>query len=247
MVDLTHPSFPLASSYDADWLLSLDMGPNPLWLLEDLLSDVVVRPGDRVLDLGSGRGATSVFLAKERGVEVWALDLWVDVATAEETFAEAGVGDSVTAVQADARQPLPFQNGAFDAIISVDAWEYVGTDDHFLPSLLRVLRSGGAIGVATPSMTPDVRDIGAIPDHIGQVVGWEAMAWHSPEWWKLQWELTGLLDNISARSQPSGWSDWLRWTLASDQTSPAESPVAQMLKADEGRLLSFALVSGTKR
>jgi len=45
MVDLTHPSFPLASSYDADWLLSLDMGPNPLWLLEDLLSDVVVRPG----------------------------------------------------------------------------------------------------------------------------------------------------------------------------------------------------------
>src|SRR3546814_12738076 len=83
MTDLTHPSFPLSSSYDADWLLSLDMGPNPLWLLEDLLRDMSILPGSRVLDLGSGRGATSVFLAKELGVEVWAAALWISPAVVE--------------------------------------------------------------------------------------------------------------------------------------------------------------------
>jgi cyclopropane fatty-acyl-phospholipid synthase-like methyltransferase len=46
-------------------------------LLEDLSRDLDPRPGMRVLDLGSGMGATSVFLAREFGVEVVAVDLWV--------------------------------------------------------------------------------------------------------------------------------------------------------------------------
>ncbi|MEH6677926.1 SAM-dependent methyltransferase, partial [Phenylobacterium sp.] len=68
--------YPLTSKYDPAWLLGLDMGPNPLWLLEDLAQDLALKPGMRVLDLGSGRGATSVFLAKEFGVSVVAADLW---------------------------------------------------------------------------------------------------------------------------------------------------------------------------
>ncbi len=50
--------YPLTSKYDPAWLLSLDMGPNPLWLLGDLVADLQLKPGMRVLDLGSGRGAT---------------------------------------------------------------------------------------------------------------------------------------------------------------------------------------------
>lgn len=65
MTDLHHRRFPRASTYDAGWLLALDMGPNPLWLLEDLLADLPVERGAKVLDLGSGRGATSVFLTRE--------------------------------------------------------------------------------------------------------------------------------------------------------------------------------------
>ncbi|MFB6805181.1 hypothetical protein [Streptomyces sp. NPDC056387] len=41
------------------------MGPNPLWLLEDLAGDRDPRSGMKALDLGSGKGATSVFLARE--------------------------------------------------------------------------------------------------------------------------------------------------------------------------------------
>ncbi len=83
---LTKDDFPRSNKYDAKWLVDLDMGPHPLWLLEDLANDLDLRPGMRVLDLGSGLGATSVFLAKEYGVQVVAVDLWVDPTEAGEVF-----------------------------------------------------------------------------------------------------------------------------------------------------------------
>lgn len=244
MADLTHEAFPRSSSYDSDWLLSLDMGPNPLWLLEDLLSDVPITTGMRVLDLGCGGAASSVFLAKEFDVEVWATDLWVPAEAIEATVEAAGVGDAVHAANADARN-LPFEDGFFDAVVSIDAWEYFGTDDHFLPGLLRVLRPGGAIGMATPAMHQDVRDLGHIPEHIRTVVGWEALAWHRPTWWQQQWELTGLISDVGARAARSGWSDWLRWARASASDADSDE-VVHMLTADNGGLLTFALVSGRR-
>src|SRR3546814_3442283 len=87
-----------------------------------------ILPGSRVLDLGSGRGATSVFLAKELGVEVWAADLWISPAVVEPMLRDLGLSGQVHPVQADARA-LPFEDGFFDVIVSIDAWEYFGTDE----------------------------------------------------------------------------------------------------------------------
>lgn len=226
------------------------MGPHPLWLLEGLLLDVKIEPCSRVLDLGSGRGATSVFLAKEMNVEVWALDLWVGTKEAETTFVDAGVHHAVHAVhavQADGRA-LPFERDFFDAIVSIDAWEYFGTDGGFLPGLLRVLKPGGRVAMATPAMKQDVEDPGDIPPHINAVVGSEALAWHSPAWWSEQWEHTGMVKDVVARLQPTGWSDWLRWSRAvKENGNDAVDVVIEMLEVDEGDLLSFALVSATKK
>ena len=44
------------------------MGPNPLWLLEELCEHMNLTPGMKILDMGCGKGLTSVFLAKEYGV-----------------------------------------------------------------------------------------------------------------------------------------------------------------------------------
>jgi cyclopropane fatty-acyl-phospholipid synthase-like methyltransferase len=83
--------YPRASKYDPAWVLSLDMGPHPLWQLEDLLPSLALAPGMRVLDLGAGQGATSVFLARECDVDVVALDLWIPSEQAGAVHEAAGV------------------------------------------------------------------------------------------------------------------------------------------------------------
>lgn len=235
--------YPLTSKYDAAWLLARDMGPNPLWLLEDLARNLTLKPGMRVLDLGSGRGATSVFLAREFGVDVVAADLWVDPAVAAATFAEAGLADRIQAVRAEAHT-LPFEEESFDAIVSIDAYEYFGTADSYLAYITRFLKAGGQLGIATPALRREIRDIGEIPAHIKACVGWEAIAWHTAEWWRFQWAITELVTVTSARLQERGWADWLRWAQA--QNPPSDDRVIAMLEADQGELLSFALVTAVK-
>ncbi|MEV7997142.1 methyltransferase domain-containing protein [Streptomyces sp. NPDC086077] len=222
----------------------------PLWLLEDLARDLDLRPGMRILDLGSGKGATSVFLAREYGAEVVAADWWVAPEDAAAVFAEAGVGDLVQAVRAEAHA-LPFEEESFDAVVSVDAFEYFGTADSYLPYLVRFLRPGGQLGVATPAMTREVRELGVIPVHIKEVVGWEAIAWHTAEWWRFQWQITELVDVTSARLQQDAWRDWLLWARAGAEHQPdgrrVNQPVIDMLLADGGEFLSFALLTARKR
>ena len=84
-----------------------------------------------------------MFLTREYGVDVVALDLWVSEEELRGTLRAAAVADRVTAVQGSARD-LPFDDAEFDAVVSVDAFEYVGTDVHFLPAgRARTARSPG--------------------------------------------------------------------------------------------------------
>jgi SAM-dependent methyltransferase len=228
----------------------MNMGPNPLWLLEDLSTDLDLRPGMQVLDLGSGKGATSVFLAREFGVQVVAADLWVSPDDAAATFADAGVTDSVQPVKAEAHA-LPFAANSFDAIISIDAYEYFGTADSYLAYITRFLKPGGQLAIATPGMTTEVRDLGEIPPHIKACVGWEAIAWHTAAWWRFQWHITELVTVTSARLQPHGCDDWLLWARACREQQPegareSTESVITMLEADGGEFLSFALVTARK-
>ncbi|NIK62468.1 SAM-dependent methyltransferase [Kribbella shirazensis] len=245
MADLKHEDYPRANAYDADWLLAADMGPNPLWLLEDLAHELDLRPGQRVLDLGSGKGATAAFLAKEYGVQVWAADLWVDPTAAAANIAAQGV-DGVVTLKAEAHT-LPFAHGFFDAIVCVDAYEYFGTADNYLAYLIGFLKPGGQLGVATPAMTREIRDLGHIPEHIKKLVGWEAIAWHTADWWRFQWEITELVDVTAARLQPNGWADWLRWSRAVSEYRGERDGALDMLEADNGQFLTFAILAARKR
>lgn len=241
---LTQAAFPRSAAYDAKWLVDLDMGPHPLWLLEDLAADLELRPGMRVLDLGSGLGATSVFLAREYGVHVVAADLWVDPTEAGEVFRRAEVADRVLPMRVDAHR-LPFGRQSFDVIVSIDAWEYFGTGDHYPPYLAGFLRPGGQLGVATPALTSEVRELGEIPEHIDKVVGAESASWHTAAWLRSQWELSRAFRQVTARAQPDGCANWLLWERAvMELHGQPSSPTQQMLEADGGAFITFALVTG---
>ena len=248
VAELLRPArYPRSSEYDPEWVLALDMGPHPLWQLEDLLIGVEVAAGSRVLDLGSGMGATSVYLVREYDCEVVSLDLWVPSEERGAVLEAAGVGEHVTTITGDVRT-MALGDGVFDAIISVDAFEYFGTDARFLPRLVAALRSGGTLSMSTPALRDDPYTA-AVPPHVQTLFGAEAAAWHSPAWWQRHWDLTGLVDDIAARWQDGGRDNWLMWErvrrVGLNQTDP--SLVVEMLEADADEQVGFALVSARKR
>ena len=145
----------------------------------------------RVLDLGCGRAMTSVFLAREFGVRVFAADLWMGPDNNWRRVVEAGVADLVCPLRAEAHA-LPFAQGFFDAVVSVDAYQYFGTDDLYLSYLSGFLRPGGLLGVVVPGLTRDID--GVLPDHLTRPqangkVFWEdeCRCFHSAEWWRRLW------------------------------------------------------------
>ena len=69
-------TYPKSNRFDTALVQSKIMGPNPLKLCEELLSGADIPCGSRVCDLGSGSGITSVMLAREYGLDVYAVDLW---------------------------------------------------------------------------------------------------------------------------------------------------------------------------
>ena len=72
---LAKPEFPRSNQYDSLWVLENQMGPHPLWLTEWLCQGMTLNNKMRILDLGCGRGLSSIFLAKEYGAQIWATDL----------------------------------------------------------------------------------------------------------------------------------------------------------------------------
>lgn len=76
------------------------MGPNVLWLVESLTQVMDLQPGVRVLDMGCEKAVSSIFLAKELGVKVWANDLYLGYFA---SFVKTGglIGNVVPGIQAE--------------------------------------------------------------------------------------------------------------------------------------------------
>ncbi|MGW0820814.1 SAM-dependent methyltransferase [Streptomyces sp. NPDC002845] len=250
---LTHPRYPRSNRYDARWTVDNQMGPHALWLLEWLapalgLEDL--RPGARVLDLGCGRAMTSVFLAREYGVQVTAADLWIEPDDNARRIAEAGVADRVLPVHAEAHD-LPFGEGTFDAIVSIDAYHYFGTDDLYLPTLTRLLKPGGRIGVVVPAFREEPERV-ELPEHIKAFGDPGFWAFHSAAWWRRHWTRSGAVEVEAADWLTDGWRDWLLWSEVCAEESPEEFHVimsrraVEMLRVDEGRHLGFVRVVGRR-
>src|SRR5919202_2360286 len=141
---LTLDDFPRSAAYDPVWMLDNLMGPNAVWLAEALAEVMRLEPGMRVLDMGCGRAISSIFLAREFGLQVWATDLWIRASDNWRRICEAGVQDRVFPMHAEAHA-LPFAEGFFDALVSLDAYHYFGTDDLYLGYYARFVRAGGQI------------------------------------------------------------------------------------------------------
>jgi cyclopropane-fatty-acyl-phospholipid synthase len=92
-----------------------------------IAAKLMTRPGQRVLDIGSGWGGLALYLAGECGVDVTGLTLSVEQhRVAVRRAAAAGLSDRVRFYLRDYRQ----EPGQYDRIVSVGMFEHVGINHY---------------------------------------------------------------------------------------------------------------------
>lgn len=205
-------NYPKSRKYDTPELNAKIMGPNPLKLVEELLQDHKIAAGATVLDLGSGQGLTSVFLAREYGFRVYAGDLWSDPEGNQKFFAAMGLTQKqLTAVKADAENPA-FEPDFFDAVVSIDSYNYFGRNNLYLDAkLLPCVKSGGLLYLSFPGMKKDLH--AHLPPEL--LLSWtpEQLDYlHDLEFWeKIFTASTGaeLLSLAEMETNEEAWRDWL--------------------------------------
>ncbi len=228
--------------YDSEFLEANMMGPNSMLILENLLEKAPLTSDMRVLDLGCGNGLTSIFLAKEYGVQVFAVDLWISATDNYKRFSMMNLEDKIIPIHADATQ-LPFADNYFDAVISVDAYHYFGNNETYYDAYLsKVLRQDALIAIAVPGMK---YDLDQIPVEMKPHWSEEAFAmWNSCNWWERTMSKSNNLNIKSIQEMDcfsEAWQDWLK-----TENSYAITDL-QMLEADNSRYMNLISIIANKK
>jgi len=132
-----------------------------------LAESVGLRPGDRVLDLAAGTGASLVPAARLVGTKghVVGVDLAPGMVSELDRIIERAGIENAVALVADAEE-LPFGDGTFDAVLCGFGLFFFPDPDRGLKEACRILRPGGAIALSTFT-----RDGSATMDRIWQRIG----------------------------------------------------------------------------
>jgi cyclopropane fatty-acyl-phospholipid synthase-like methyltransferase len=241
------------------------MGPSSVRMLDELCERLNLSPDMRVLDLGCGMGLTSIYLVKEFGAQVFATDLWVPATDNYERFKRFGLGDKIIPIRADAsgRQTvgeltgdwgtipdmkagsgLPFADGYFDAIISIDAYHYFGREADYLDNNMSpLIKKDWLIAVSIFGLKKEFR--GDVPEEMKPYWLPEVDATcHDMDWWKTLWgrsQTMTITDTFAHSCHALAWEDW----LACDNPYAVGDRV--MIKAENGRYFTTHGLIARKR
>jgi SAM-dependent methyltransferase len=198
--------YPELDGYTRDQCYEDFFGGGGLYLVVEMMRTLRLKPNDVVLDLGCGKGATSIFLAKHFGVYVIALDLWTSAQFLNDKFAARGYADRIYAVQRDATQPLPFPNNYFDAIFCMNSFNFYGGNMNFLTHILKHLRPGKQLCIGSEVLSneftaeqmanpPEVYAFKLPPpnEHVN-VFEDDFRKQHTSCWWQELFQSSGLLN-----------------------------------------------------
>jgi Cyclopropane fatty acid synthase and related methyltransferases len=227
--------YPRTEKYDKNWILENQMGPNSIMLMEELCGNLDLRPGMRVLDMGCGKGLTSIFLAKEYGVTVFANDLWISATENLERFKEAGVDDKVFPICAEAHS-LPYADGFFDVAVSVDSYHYYGTDETYFPCVYsKLVKQGGQFGIVCPGFVREFEN--GFPEDMNELFADDMFAFHSNKWWRKLWKKTGMVEITACYDVPDAHEVWLDGVEKTDE----------FIHADRDNLVTLVVMVAVKK
>ncbi len=198
--------------YDKNFIKNNIMGPNPAKLLEELLLLHPLSTTDTVLDLGCGRGVTSVFAAREYHARIFAADLWISPTDNKKRFDEMGLtSQQIIPIKVEAHD-LPFAEEFFDTVICVDSYHFFGLDKDYLGKhLLPLIKHGGYLLIVVPGLKKDIHD--NIP--VEMLQSWRAediQTLHDIAYWQQIITATENVEIVSFEEMESFdecWDDWL--------------------------------------
>ncbi|MBR0599356.1 SAM-dependent methyltransferase [Sinanaerobacter chloroacetimidivorans] len=201
-----------SKKYEDHFIKENIMGPNPIKLLEELLEIHPIPQSAIVLDLGCGRGVTSIFLVKEYGLRVFATDLWISATDNQKRFEAMGLtSEQIIPIHADAHA-LPYSEEFFDAVVSIDSYHYFGCKEEYLGKhLLPLVKQGGYLLFVVPGLKKDIHD--NIPHEM--LLSWtpdDIETLHDAAYWKRILEATDGIEILSVFEMEGFdecWNDWL--------------------------------------
>ena len=131
-----------------------DIGQNS-WLTADEQLGFARKAGwtadTRLLEVGCGSGGPALFLARKVGLSVTGVDInEAGIAAANEAASTAGLAERARFTCVDGGGRLPFADGSFDAVQSIDAINHIPDRTALLTELHRLLRPGGTLLYTDP-------------------------------------------------------------------------------------------------
>ncbi|MGH2955975.1 MAG: class I SAM-dependent methyltransferase [Solirubrobacterales bacterium] len=136
------------------WLLGGELHPGGETTTRRSLELIGAKPGERLLDVGSGTGSSALVAAREFGCVVAGVDYGPAAVRDAQQAAEAeGLCDQVGFVVGDA-ESLPFREGEFDAVLCECSLSTFPDKRRALAEMRRVLRPGGRLGLSDVVVDP---------------------------------------------------------------------------------------------
>jgi SAM-dependent methyltransferase len=197
--------YPELAGYARDELYRDCLGGGGLYLAARMARTLRLQAGDIVLDLGCGKGETSIYLARHFGVQVVALDLWTPASWLSQKFSARGYRQRILPLHLDVTGALPFADDYFDAIFCMNSFSFYGGSQEFLRHLLPHLRTGGQLCLGSEVLTAEFTAEQLLhppavyafrlppPNEAVDVFEDDFKRQHTPAWWRALFEHSGAL------------------------------------------------------
>lgn len=219
--------------YDFDEFANYYSGPDAIMLADELTSSMQLTSGMKILDLGCGNALSSLFLVKEYGCKVYAVDPKSASSNNYELAVRYKVDDKLIPFCATADR-LPFCADSFDAMICINAWQAFGTaPGFFTEKIAPLMKKGAQIGIAAPAVTAEYEKEVCLDQQNVLATYWSARRWG--KFFENEFHVT------EVKEMDSTVEAWKRWYRAA---SPAarKDPTA---KWNIGREIAIAMIVGT--